>query len=177
MATIKRAGNRIITKVVNGQRRVSCSCCCFCSNYDLDDVYGSERLVDDFLLLVEEAGDQVAFDNLRPDNRNWRQKDACLRWLCRRVVLVDGSPVVISHSLGGPTTNDRDLNELVMEGLGEVENKPGLARGGGQTSDEEYGRCYLYEFSFYGWGLRAGEWISSDLLYMISRADEGPPAL
>jgi hypothetical protein len=27
MATIKRAGNRIITKVVNGQRRVSCSCC------------------------------------------------------------------------------------------------------------------------------------------------------
>jgi hypothetical protein len=27
MATIKRAGNRIITKVVNGARRVSCSCC------------------------------------------------------------------------------------------------------------------------------------------------------
>jgi hypothetical protein len=27
MATIKRGGNRIITKVVNGQRRVSCSCC------------------------------------------------------------------------------------------------------------------------------------------------------
>jgi len=27
MATIKRSGNRIITKVVNGVRRVSCSCC------------------------------------------------------------------------------------------------------------------------------------------------------
>ena len=27
MATVKREGDRIITKVVNGQRRVSCSCC------------------------------------------------------------------------------------------------------------------------------------------------------
>jgi hypothetical protein len=52
MATIKRAGNRIITKVVNGQRRVSCSCCegePFCCMYPADELgnlYGADDLPD-----------------------------------------------------------------------------------------------------------------------------------
>jgi hypothetical protein len=58
MATIKRAGNRIITKVVNGQRRVSCSCCPSeegCCMYSADQLgvgYTAEDLPDEIMWFI-----------------------------------------------------------------------------------------------------------------------------
>jgi hypothetical protein len=71
MAAIKRAGNRIITKVVNGQRRVSCSCCPSeegCCMYPAADVESG-------LITSEDLPDQievtypVAFDGSRIFNK------------------------------------------------------------------------------------------------------------
>jgi len=188
MATIKRAGNRIITKVVNGVRRVSCSCCCFCRGYDLDLLLygeGSGLKFDEYLgRLAEECGDIAAWEELQPDGR-YRKKQACLRWLCRETSLIDGQPVTISNSVGGPTTNDRDLNDLLFECLGEREGFAGLVNGDFSLllPPEEYGRCYLYGFEFYGWyrSRRKGEngwepdWVGSDIHYDIYRRDTAIP--
>jgi len=60
MATIRRAGNRIITKVVNGQRRVSCSCCETgeCCPYPaqglIDGLYTEQDLPDQILVYVDD---------------------------------------------------------------------------------------------------------------------------
>jgi hypothetical protein len=189
MATIKRAGNRIITKVVNGQRRVSCSCCCFCRQYDLDLLLYGEGIgglnIDEYLsLLKEEGGDIAAWEELQPDG-NYRKKQACLRWLCRETSLIDGQPVTISNSVGGPTLNDRDLNDLVLESMGERSGFAGLANGdeGRNFEPEEYGRCYLYGFEFYGWYRRRKkgqngyepDWVGSDIHYDIYRRDTAIP--
>lgn len=182
----------IVTKVVNGVRRVSCSCCCFCRNLNLDLLLYGEGiggfLFQDYLrLLKEDCGDIPAYEFLKPDGR-WRPRAACLRWLCRQTVEGEDGPITVSTFYGGPTTNDRDLNDLVLECLGERDGSPGLANGDEEMllPNEEYGQCYLYGFEFYGWWLRrrrgnenfAGsepDWISSDLKYDIYRRDEAIP--
>jgi hypothetical protein len=179
MATVKtqivNREPRIITKTIDGERRVSCSCCgeCFWENYDIDNfipVLSSTRSQISFENIATGCGDEDAFNGLKPNN-NYKKRSACLRWLLRQVVLINGAAITISRPIGGPTTNNRDLNELLFEcvGLG----KPSLANG------EEYDKCYLYEFEFYGWALSGTEsggpaWISSDFIYDIYRADEGP---
>jgi hypothetical protein len=183
MATIKRNGNRILLKIVNGVRRATCSCCtsCFCSELTLDDfipVATSTRASIPFVEIASECGNIGAFNALRP-NADYKKRPACLRWLCRRVVLENGLPTVESQAIGGPTTNNRNLNELLLECLGSSENGIGLVGGGSGASSEQYNQCYLYEFEFYGWGLwgkKTGgpSWISSDLIYNIRRADSGP---
>jgi hypothetical protein len=175
---------RIITKLVNGVRRVSCSCCCFCRDLDLDLLlYGAGidglKPSEYANLLREECGDIAAWEALQPDGR-YRKHEACFRWLCRQTVLVDGEPVNISTTYGGPTTNNRDLNDLVLECMGERAGFAGLANGdnGRLLPDEEYGSCYLYVFEFYGWQRRrrlnkewGPDWVSSDLHYDIYRRD------
>jgi hypothetical protein len=177
---------RIITKVVNGQRRVSCSCCCFCNEYDLDLLlYGvgiGGLKFDEYLnRLKEQCGNVEAWEALRPDGR-YKKERACLRWLCRRTVLQNGEPVTISNSVGGPTTNDRDLNDLLFECLGERVGFAGLLNGE-SLPPEEYGRCYLYGFEFYAWHRRrrtgdqgwSFDWVSSDLHYDVYRRDTAIP--
>jgi hypothetical protein len=63
MATIGRAGNRIITKVVNGERRVSCSCCpsdVECCPYPaqglIDELYTAADLPDELKTVVNVFG-------------------------------------------------------------------------------------------------------------------------
>jgi hypothetical protein len=183
---------RVLTKVTNGVRRVSCSCCppsCFCSNYDLDLLLYGEGIgglrFDEYLnRLEEECGDIAAWEALQPDGR-YTQRPACLRWLCRRTVLQNGQPVTISNSIGGPTTNNRDLNDLLFECLGEREGFAGLLNGDffGFLPPEEYGQCYLYGFEFYGWHRPrkrgpqgyASDWVSSDFLYDVYRRDTAIP--
>jgi len=188
MATIKRAGDRIITKVVNGQRRVSCSCCCFCRSYDLDFMLYSagadlDRGHDYLSLLKEECGDIAAWEALQP-NGLYLPKRACLRWLCRQTSLTESGPVTTSTFIGGPTTNDRDLNDLLLECVGERSGFAGLANGDETRlfDPEEYGKCYLYGFEFYGWWkknfkaaggaiIEPSDWIGSDFYYNIYRRD------
>jgi len=188
MATIKRAGGRIVTKVSNGVRRVSCSCCCFCRSYDLDFMLYSagadlDRGHNYLSLLKEDCGDEAAFDALRPDGR-YKKRRACLRWLCRQTVLGDDGPITISSTIGGPTVNERDLNDLIFECLGERDGFAGLANGDEELDlpAEEYGNCYLYGFEFYGWWRKrrapwqngAGwptDFVGSDLFYDIYRRD------
>jgi len=137
--------------------------CCF--DYDIDYLLQNKlNFVKD--LIVEECGDYESFELLKPDG-SYEMRDACLRWLCRRTDIVDSSPITTSQSYGGPTTNDRDLNTLLFECLGEQTGSPGLAEG------EEYGECYLYEFDFFGWykkndletQIYDADWIGSDLVY------------
>jgi hypothetical protein len=58
VATIKRAGERIITKVVGGQRRISCSCCpsdVECCMYPADQLgvgYTAEDLPDEIMWFI-----------------------------------------------------------------------------------------------------------------------------
>jgi hypothetical protein len=62
MATIKRSGNRIITKVVNGQLRVSCSCCVCCmypAQGLTDGVYAVADLPDELEMYYS---DETNFD-------------------------------------------------------------------------------------------------------------------
>jgi hypothetical protein len=190
MATIKTvgtgAGLRVLTKTADGQPRVSCACCCFCSIYDLDDVlYGNfnpENLGDgSFPLLVEECGDFSAFEAIKPDGVGVQMKEACLRWLCRQTILTESSSQTISNPIGGPTTNDRDLNDIILECLGEREGEEfaGLANGASGVSPEEYGVCYLYAFEFFGWQKEGRTipptqdpiWVSSDIIVTIYRRD------
>ena len=179
---------KVLTKTTDGQIVASCACCCFCSNYDLDDVlYGNfnpENLGDgSFPILAEECGDFSAFEAIKPDETGVYMKEACLRWLCRQTILTESEPQTISNPIGGPTTNDRDLNDIILECLGEREGEEfaGLANGGefGQVPPEEYGACYLYAFEFYGWQRRGREepptvdpiWVSSDIIVNIYRRD------
>lgn len=185
MATIKTQGGKVLLK----DGKVSCECCCFCSNYDLDFLLygvGSGGLkFEDYLgLLQEESGDVAAWEALRPDGR-YSKREACLRWLCRKTVLRDGEPVTISQSFGGPTVNNRDLNDLLIESLDERDGLAGLLSGGASLRfpPEEYGRCYLYGFEFYGWrrSRRKGpqgwpsDWVGSDVFYDIYRRDIAIP--
>jgi hypothetical protein len=166
---------RVLVKVVNGVRRVSCSCCCFCGSYNLDDFIPVRSSTRSRLPLVQVSagcGDPAAFNALRPGPRHVIKK-ACLRWLCRKVDLVNNQPVANLRPIGGPTTNNRNLNDLLLGCLGPRADHPGLANG------EEYGECYLYEFEFYGWALWGKRddgpgWVSSDLLFDLARADTGP---
>jgi hypothetical protein len=68
------------------------------------------------------------------------------------------------------------LNDLVLLACGEREGFAGLANGTDVVAPEEYGKCYLYQFTFYGWQLYipdgASQWISSDFLFDIERAEE-----
>lgn len=191
--TIINGVPHVVTKVVNGVRRVSCSCCCFCRNYDLDFLLYGEGTgglkYDEYSVrMAEECGDIPAWEQLRldrPDSFRYVPKRACLRWLCRQTVLGVDGPVTISNTVGGPTTNDRDLNDLVLECLGERSGLAGLANGAEEVAPEEYGRCYLYTFDFIGWWKRRfkegavvtdpSEFISSDLNYNLWRADSSPP--
>jgi hypothetical protein len=170
----------IITKTVNGVKRISCSCCCFCRGYDLDLLLygqGSGLKFDEYLgRLALGCGDEEAFEDLKPDD-DYRKRQACYRWLCRETSLIDGQPVTISNSVGGPTTNNRDLNDLLFECLGERSEFAGLVAGLDGFGGEQYGRCYLYGFEFYGWrkpNIKEGgvivepsDWISSDLYYDV----------
>jgi hypothetical protein len=193
MATIKTAGGKIVTKIVNGVRRISCSCCCFCRSYDLDlllygDGIGGLKFDEYLRLLKEECGDIAAWEALQPSGQ-YIPKPACLRWLCRETSPTDSGPVTTSTFIGGPTTNDRDLNDLLLECMGERSGFAGLANGdeGRNFDPEEYGRCYLYGFEFYGWWKKnfkgAGgaiidpsDWIGSDFYYNIYRRDTAIPA-
>lgn len=176
------AALRVLTKNEGGVRRVSCSCCCFCRNLDLDLLLygagiGGARYDEYASLLREDCGNRAAFNALRP-NDNFREFHACLRWLCRETVLVNNQPVNISTQFGGPTTNNRDLNNLVIECLGEQAGRLGLANGLSMPN-EEYGICYLYVFEFYGWfrdrsgpNDTAPTWVSSDFIFDLYRRDE-----
>ena len=178
---------RIITKTVDGEVRVSCECCCFCSNYDLDDVlYGNfdpDNLGDgSFPILIEECGDFSAFEAIKPEGTGIDMKQACLRWLCRQTILTESGPQTISNPIGGPTTNDRDLNDIILECLGEREGEEfaGLANGASGVPPEEYSVCYLYAFEFFGWQKRGRTippvqdpiWVSSDIIVTIYRRDD-----
>ena len=177
---------KVLTKTTDGQTLVSCSCCCFCSSYDLDDVlYGNfdpENLGNgSFPVLVEECGDFSAFKAIKPEGTGINKKEACLRWLCRQTILTESGPQTIGNPIGGATTNDRDLNDIILECLGEREGEEfaGLANGGGGVPPEEYGVCYLYAFEFYGWQRRGRTgppaiepiWVSSDIIVTIYRRD------
>jgi hypothetical protein len=184
--TIKTQDGKVITQ----EGKVSCECCCFCREYDLDLLLygvgtGGLRSIDDFLrILREECGDVAAWEALQPDGR-YSQREACFRWLCRKTVISNGQPITISNSVGGPTTNNRDLNDLLFDCMGERSGFPGLVNGDQdrQFPPEEYGRCYLYGFEFYGWHRKRREgpegwtsdWISSDFFYDIYRRDTPIP--
>lgn len=91
----------------------------------------------------------------------WVIREACLRWLCRCVDCYE--TVLCSEAYGGPTVNNLDLNQLVVDTLG-FEDEPG---------------CYVYTFVFYGWyrpgrpnygyGYCPPGWISRDDIYTIHK--------
>lgn len=61
----------------------------------------------------------------------------CLRWVC--IEFSATGEVLNSAVYGGPTTNNRDLVDLVLENKG-----------------YEVGGCWLYTFEFFGWACYAG---------------------
>ena len=176
---------KVLTKTTDGQIVASCACCCFCSSYDLDGLlYSSVRQnLGEFglPLIAEECGDLSAFEAIKPSGIQVSMKEACLRGLCRQTVVTGGTPQTISNAIGGPTTNDRDLNDIILECLGEREGEEyaGLANGGLGPTPEEYGVCYFYVFEFFGWQKRGrtmppvqdSEWVSSDIIVNIYRRD------
>jgi hypothetical protein len=178
---------KVLTKTTDGQVAVSCSCCCFCSDYDLDDLL-YDRFYRDalgefgFPILAEECGDFSAFEAIKPDGTGVDMKEACLRWLCRQTILTESGPETLSTPIGGPTTNDRDLNDIILECLGEREGEEfaGLANGANGVPPEEYSVCYLYAFEFFGWQKRGRTvppvqdpiWVSSDIIVSIYRRDD-----
>lgn len=66
-------------------------------------------------------------------------KKACLRWVCIKFSAT--GEVVESAVHGGPTTNNRDLVDLVLE-----------------TEGPEQGGCWVYTFEFFAWNCYSGEY-------------------
>ena len=67
-------------------------------------------------------------------------KKACLRWVCIKFSAT--GEVVDSAVHGGPTANNRDLVQLVIE-----------------TEGSEQGGCWLYTFEFFAWNCYAGSYL------------------
>lgn len=159
MATIKLqpSGNVLIK-----DGKVSCGCCVLCSNFDLDFFF-------DELPRTEGAGLVVVGDFTFDDKGTllqqgetykggFKRRKACLRWLCREVVVSNG--VITSErntEFGGPTTNGKDLWVDIVRPL---------------WGDETLSGTYVYEIEFYGWresGPTPNDWISEDDEYYVTK--------
>lgn len=152
MATIKRTpGGSIITK----GGLPSCSCCNegICSGFDLDMLLFNFP-PEGYVFTPIDAG----FVEGLPTLTGYKRKDACLRFLCREVVVAGG--VIVSENsteFGGPTTNGKDLWLDICRPL---------------FGDETLTGNYFYVIEFEGWiedGPRPRDWISADDQYYVTK--------
>jgi hypothetical protein len=159
MTTIKiTAEGKVITK----GGLPSCACCGgICSVFDLDLLLYT--LHPDYVLagytfefegeLFQQGALIVEGYLVQPE-----RKQACLRWLCREVVVSGGVIVSASNTVfGGPTTNNKDLWVDICRPL---------------FGDETRSGTFLYVIEFFGW--QGGEvspryWISADDEYYVTK--------
>lgn len=147
-------------KVITKGGLPSCACCGLCSNFDLD------FFLYDF---PEEGGGVVGgftFDDMgtrfqqgETDKEGFKRKKACLRWLCREVVVLNG--VITSErntEFGGPTTNGKNLWIDIVRPL---------------WGDETLSGTYVYGIEFYAWVStgeeRPRDWESADDEYYVTK--------
>ena len=160
MTIIKRtAEGKIITK----SGKPSCACCGgICSIFDLDLLLHTLH-PNGYVL----AGYTFAFQGelfqqgalivpgylVQP-----KRKRACLRWLCREVVVSGG--VIVSESntsFGGPTKNNKDLWDDICQPL---------------HGDETVSGTFLYVIEFFGWielGPTPRVWDRADDEYYVTK--------
>jgi len=168
---------RIITKIVNGQILVSCSCCGYCSYFDISVLLynagfsGSKGNGPDTIPVLLDFGNIIlemnpidsnsyCDDSDRPSGDFWRRINACWRFLCREVNVLNGEIISESNKeIGGSTTTGKSLWEDICFPL---------------FGDEEQSGTYIYSINFLGWGkstivngLRINEFVPSDQCYDI----------
>ena len=160
MTIIKRtAEGKIITK----SGKPSCACCGgICSIFDLDlllhTLHPNGYVLAGYTFAFQgelfQQGALIVEGYLVQPER----KPACLRWLCREVVVSGG--VIVSESntsFGGPTTNNKDLWLDICKPLFGNETSSGT---------------FLYVIEFFGWqgGLVSPRyWISADDEYNVTK--------
>jgi hypothetical protein len=153
MATIKLQNDKVILK----DGKVSCSCCGYCKYFDIENLlnifgsrgqagFGGSAILagidvgEGYQLEGQDFG-VIGFEN-QPDppvvgDFKVIPKDACLRFLCREVI-VDGGIITSETNtyIGGPTTTGKDLWEDICFPL---------------FGDESQSGTYLYIVKFFGW--------------------------
>ena len=128
-----------------GTEQACCCGSCNCSNLNFNDLlYGDELYSWPNVDLGGQKTPMYGSDEEPPHESvpgsgfgECQIKKACLRWVCIKFSAT--GDVVDSAVYGGPTTNDRDLVELVLE-----------------TEGSEQGGCWLYTFEFFAWNCYAG---------------------
>jgi hypothetical protein len=146
----------IITKLINNERKVSCSCCGFCGFFDIgvllyDAGFSGTRSAgpaspvflsfDEITLKMSAVGGgSFRDDSDKPPpvgNRNYRRRRACWRFLCREVVVVDGQiESETNRTIGGGTTTGKNLwDDICLPLLG----------------PEQQSGTYIYSISFNAW--------------------------
>jgi hypothetical protein len=160
MATIKLTAEG---KVIIKDGKPSCDCCgVLCSIFDLDLLlytlhYGGYVLAGYTFDIEGDLFQQGAL-TLEGYLVQPKRKLACLRWLCREVVVSGG--VIVSESnteFGGPTENNKDLWVDICEPL---------------FGDETHSGTFLYVIEFCGWQggtVSPRYWISADDEYYVTK--------
>lgn len=154
MPTIKLKDGKVLIK----GGLPSCTCCGLCSNFDLDfflyEFPSGGGVAGDFTF--EDMG--TRFQPGEPYKEGFERKEACLRWLCREVVLSNG--VITSErntEFGGPTTNGKNLWIDIVRPL---------------WGDETLSGTYVYEIDFRAWvetGDRPREFEPADDEYYVTK--------
>ena len=161
MPTIKRtAEGKIITK----GGLPSCTCCggALCSDFDLDlllhTLHPDGYVLDGYTFAFQGEGVQQGALIVPGYLVQPKRKRACLRWLCREVVVSGG--VIVSESntsFGGPTTNNKDLWDDICQPL---------------HGDETVSGTFLYVIEFFGWielGPAPRIWDRADDEYYVTK--------
>jgi len=147
-------------KVITKGGKPSCVCCggSLCGDFDLDILL--HTLHPDYVLSGYTFSDEGQLFQAGTGTipGSFKRKRACLRWLCRHVVVTDGVIVSATNTeFGGPTTNAKDLWVDICQPLHGNETRSGT---------------FLYVIEFFAWtevGPSPRDWIRADDEYYVRK--------